>query len=75
MIFMDKLVPNTVKCALVICLGFFQVQYINGQRCTIPDVEDDNLIIEIPMIPIGPPSTLTTYNMENTVSIRNITNI
>lgn len=43
--------------------------------CTIPDVEDDNLIIENPMIPIGPPSTLATYNMENTVSIRNITNI
>ncbi|XP_059612953.1 cadherin-related tumor suppressor-like [Phlebotomus argentipes] len=69
----DKFVINSVKCVLLICLCFSHMNTIAGQRCTITDVEQDNFIT-LPIIPIGQPSTLATYNMESTIAITNITN-
>ncbi|XP_055687646.1 cadherin-related tumor suppressor-like [Lutzomyia longipalpis] len=73
----DKSVRSVVnriaKWFLLIYLCIINVQSISAQRCTIPDVQNDN-VISLPMIAIGQPSTLATYNMEDTVNIINITN-
>uniref|UniRef100_A0A1L8D6T6 Cadherin domain-containing protein n=1 Tax=Nyssomyia neivai TaxID=330878 RepID=A0A1L8D6T6_9DIPT len=75
MIFKDKsvVVNRIVKWVLLIYLCLLHVQHISGQRCVITDVDQDSFI-SLPMIAIGQPSTLATYNMESTVNIINITN-
>ncbi|GAB0099876.1 hypothetical protein DMENIID0001_157670 [Sergentomyia squamirostris] len=64
---MDK----SVISVLLLC--FVQVITVYSQSCSIVGMEQEPLII-LPTIPIGPPATLQTYNMANTNSIVNITN-